>query len=97
MTLMFACSRCGGSVRINAEYCPHCGVQLKGLYTPGFGLANLSLILSVFIPVLPGVLCLWVALKAVKKGARIVGWIGVALNAVLLLAVIIVMVYVVPR
>jgi hypothetical protein len=51
-------------------------------YVPGLGLAVFSLILTFLLPVLAGFLCLYVAVKTEERAAKIVAYVGVALNSI---------------
>ena len=59
-------------------------------YVPGLALALLSVILAIVCAylVLPIFLGLYVALKAEKKAAKVLGWVAVSINAVLLLVLL---------
>ena len=60
------------------------GVPLSDL-----GCAIIGLVLTFLFPVFAGLLCIYVARKTEDKTAKIVGWVGVALNALALFFVLI--------
>jgi hypothetical protein len=58
-------------------------------YVPGLFMAIVGLVLTCIFPILAGLLCIYVALKAEKKAAKVLGWVGFALNVIPLLILIV--------
>jgi hypothetical protein len=69
--------------------CPQCGHIFGGIkedkfvkppYQPGVGLAILSTGMSFFIPVLPMILAIYIAIRSQQWATRIIAIIGVGIN-----------------
>jgi len=72
--------------KINSK-CPNCGYTISAIVArraesrePGVGLALLVSILAFFIPILPGIAALLIALKSKSIPVMIIAWLGVVIS-----------------
>lgn len=94
------CGFIGSETDFVADRCPKCHSVVhiptpkyrpstpKKRYVPGLFVAIVSLVLTFVFPILAGLLCIYVALKAEEKAAKIIGWVGLALNLLILIGII---------
>ncbi len=88
-----------------ARYMPKKAGAVSSVHIPGYrpstpskphvrdlGLAILGLVLTFLLPVLAGILCIRVALKAENKAAKVLGWVGFSLNVLALLSILVVII-----
>ncbi len=77
--------------------CPGCGHPIASIrvqeaqrseYEPGVGLAIFSVLISFFIPVLPILLSIFIAIKGRQWLARIISIVGVGINLAISAAIL---------
>lgn len=78
------CRKCGFSApepEFTSGRCPQCNARVKKPgFTLGVGWGCAGIILTLFTPILAGILCLLAALKGENKQTKTMGWIGFGLN-----------------
>lgn len=81
------CPKCQSIAHIPSMPRPSTPSKPSKPYVPGLFVAIVSLVLTFIFPILAGLLCIYVALKAEKKAAKVLGWVGLALNVLILIVV----------
>ncbi len=96
----YRCEHCGHffqtfeKVKIG-DKCPNCHLTVGKITTtkpqkwiPGNNAAIFFTILAIILPVIPGGVCLYIALKGQERSVRTIAWVGVAISVLFLIVLI---------